>query len=412
MYCKYKFLYLQKIYKMIPEDIIIQVIEDQEKSYQKRRIIARDKKINPGTNRVIVVTGVRRSGKSTFLKQINVNNEALFINFEDTRLESFETSDFNKVELIAQKKEKQLIVLDEAQNIPGWEKYARSANDRGVKLQITGSNASMLSRELGPHLTGRYQQIELFPFSFKEFLMFTEQSQDLNSFDNFIEMGGFPEYLAEKDREYLRTLLRDIVIRDIAVRRGIKNENFLIRLAVHILSNIGKEFSYNNITKTLEIRSVRTTIDYCDYLQESYLIELIPRFSYSMHQQLANPKKAYCIDTAMASANSLSFGKDKGRMPENAVFIELRRQFNDICYYNNGRSECDFLVKEAGEVIQAVQVCLKINPDNIVREIKGIKEAMEETKCTKGTIITLDQEDILDGIPLVPAWKWMCREYA
>jgi uncharacterized protein len=391
---------------MIPEDLIEQVIDDQEKAGQEKKTVQRDKKIND-TKRVIVITGIRRCGKSTFLKQINKSDNSIVINLEDNRLEGFTMVDFNKIEQIAKKKGKQIIILDEVQNITGWEKYVRAANERGVQLQITGSNASMLSRELGTHLTGRYSQIELFPFGYNEFLLFTGELRGLNSFQHFIEMGGFPEYLEENNPEYLQTLVRDIIMRDIAVRRGIKNEHYLLRLAVHILSNVGKEFSFNNITKTLEIKSVHTTIDYCDYLRESYLVDFIPRFSYSIHQQLANPKKAYCVDTAMASANSLSFSKDMGRMLENAVFIELRRSFSDISYYKNPKTECDFLIKDKDEITLAIQVCLKITTDNIQREVQGLKDAMAETKCHKGIIITLDQEDELDGVSLIPAWKWM-----
>ncbi len=395
---------------MITEAIIEQVISSQEK-VRKPEIILREKAISLNTKRVLVITGVRRCGKSTFLNQINNNEQTLSINFEDTRLEGFELSDFNKVEGIALRKNKQIILLDEVQNIKGWEKYVRSANERGIQVQITGSNASMLSRELGTHLTGRYQQVELFPFDYNEFLKYTHQSIGLKSFHNFIEMGGFPEYFFEKNTEYLQTLLRDIIMRDIAIRRGIKNEHYLVRLAVYIMSNIGKEFSYSNISKTLEIKSVRTVIDYCDFLQESYLIELIPRFSYSIHQQQANPKKAYAIDTAMAKANSLLFSKDTGRMLENAVFIQLRRKNSDICYFRNEKAECDFLIKFNEEITQVVQVCQEITEDNIRREISGVKEAMMATKCNDGIILTLDQEDQLDGIPLIPAWKWMGNIY-
>jgi predicted AAA+ superfamily ATPase len=391
---------------MITESSIEQVIIAQEK-VKKPESIVREKAISMNSKRVLVITGIRRCGKSTFLHQLNKNEQTLSINFEDTRLEGFELIDFNKVEKIAIRRKKQIILFDEVQNINGWEKYVRSANERGIQIQITGSNASMLSRELGTHLTGRYQQVELYPFDYNEFLKYTQQAIGIKSFMNFIEMGGFPEYLLEKNLEYLQTLLRDIIMRDIAVRRGIKNEHYLIRLAVHIMSNTGKEFSYNNISKTLEIKSVRTVIDYCDYLQESYLIELIPRFSYSIHQQQANPKKAYAIDTALAKANSLSFNKDSGRMLENAVFIHLRRNYSDICFFRNEKAECDFLIKLNEEIIQVIQVCFNVNEDNIKRELSGLKEAMVATKCSNGIIITLDQDDELDGISLIPAWKWM-----
>ena len=137
------------------------------------------------------------------------------------------------------------------------------------------------------------------------------------------------------------------------------------------------------------------------------MIELIPRFSYSIHQQQANPKKAYAIDTATAKANSLSFSKDTGHMLENAVFIQLRRNNSDICYFRNEKAECDFLIKFNEEITQVVQVCQEVTEDNMRKEISGVKEAMLATICNDGIILTLDQEDELDGIPLIPAWKWM-----
>lgn len=394
---------------MLTTEIISHVIKDQENSISTEHTIPHEKSVHQNSKRVIVVSGVRRCGKSTFLKQINKNKNILSLNLEDNRLEGFTQADFNRVETIAKNTNKELIILDEVQNIPEWEKYVHSANERGVQLQITGSNASMLSRELGTRLTGRYQQIELFPFSFGEFLLYTSETAGSESLMKYIENGGCPEYLATKEPDYLRTLLRDIVMRDIAVRRDIKNEHYLLRLAVNLLSNIGKEFSYNNLTKTLEIKSVRTTIDFCDYLKESYLIDLLPKFSYSIHKQQANPKKAYCIDTAMAAANSLWFSKDMGRMLENTVFLALRRKYQDICYFNDGKNECDFLIKEKDEIILAVQVCAKLTPDNLKREVMGLKAAMQESKCSNGIILTLDQKDETENIQIIPAWEWILK---
>jgi uncharacterized protein len=391
---------------MVLENIIEQVIAGQEQKSTGGLVVTRNRKVNLNEDRIIIISGVRRCGKSTFLKQLNLNELAMYVNFEDTRLEGFELGDFIKLERIALRKSKINLLFDEVQNISGWEKYARSAHERGIKLQITGSNASMLSRELGSRLTGRYVQIEMFPFSYIEFLAFTSQSAGVDSFQMYLELGGFPEFLKSRDTDYLRTLLRDIVIRDIAVRKTIRNENYLLRLAVHLLSNVGKEFSYNKLTKLLEIKSIRTTIDYCDFLQESYLIELVPCFSYSIKKQLANPKKIYCVDTAMAKANSLSLSKDVGRLLENAVFLHLRRTFSAIYYFRNENAECDFLVKYAESIILAVQVCFEINEDNMKRELAGIKEALAFTGCKTGIIITSEQEDEIDGIALIPAWKW------
>ncbi len=393
---------------MISKLLLTEIVNDQLENFSKKGWIERDVEIPLDSKRIVIISGVRRCGKSTLIQQklLTVGN-ALYINFEDPRLINFTLQDFDQLEKVASESGKTHLLLDEVQNIDKWELFARMANDKGLRLYVTGSNASMLSRELGTRLTGRYKQIELFPFSFPEFLIFFELQRNLNNFDRYFETGGFPEYLEDPDDNYLRTLLRDIITRDVAIRRNITNENLLIKLAVHLLSNMGKEFSYNNIAKVLEIKSVRTVIDYCDYLRESYLIELIPLYSVSIKKQLANPKKSYSIDPVFAKANSLSFSKDLGRRLENFVFNKLRRDFNEIFYFKNSNAECDFLVKQNEQIILAVQVCWEINNENMDREIKGIKNALAETGAAKGIIITHNQEDKLDGIDLVPSWKWL-----
>jgi len=392
---------------MILEELIKTVIDEQNAANLAKINISRNTVLPKNSSRILVVSGVRRCGKSTLLQQsFGSGSECITVNFEDPRLDAFELNDFYKIEKIANDLGKSIFVFDEIQNIEGWEKYARSAHETGKKVYVTGSNASMLSKELGTRLTGRYQQIELFPFDYSEYLLFSNKKANAESYKTFLLDGGFPEFLKEQNPEYLRTLLKDIVIRDIVVRRGVKNEHLLIRLAVYLLSNIAKEFSYNNITQTLSIKSVRSTIDYCDYLQESYLVELIPRFSFSIRQQQCNPKKAYCIDTGMAKANSLSLNEDYGRMLENAVYLQLRKHSKDIQYFKDEKLECDFLLKEGNQISYAIQVCWQLTPDNLERELNGLKRAMQSTKAKKGVIITLDQSDIFDEIPVIPVWKW------
>jgi predicted AAA+ superfamily ATPase len=392
---------------MISKLVLSEIIQDQLNSFLKMKWIARDTEIPFDSKRILIISGVRRCGKSTLIRQMLLHSEkALYINFEDPRLINFMLEDFSQLEKIADETGKTYLLFDEIQNIDRWELFARMANEKGISLCITGSNASMLSSELGTRLTGRYKQIELFPFSYHEFLSFFNLERNQNSFDRYFESGGFPEYLEENDDDYLRTLLRDIT-RDVAIRRNITNENLLIRLAVHLLSNSGKEFSYNNISKVLEIKSVRTVIDYCDYLRESYLIDFIPMYSTSIKKQLVNPKKSYSIDPVFAKTNSLSFSKDLGRRLENFVFNKLRRDFGEIFYFRNSQAECDFLVKQNEQIVMAVQVCREVNNENMDREIRGVKNAMLETGASVGIIITQNQEDKLDGIDLIPAWKWI-----
>ncbi len=392
---------------MISRDLLTKVISDQEIFPDQGLIIKRNLQIPSNQKRIVIITGVRRSGKSTLLRSsIGNSDKSLFLSFEDPRLEGFDMSDFMKVEEIAIQTQKKYLLFDEIQNVDQWEKYIRSANDRGIHTYITGSNASLLSRELGTRLTGRYTQLELYPFSYSEFLLFRNLHPGPESYREYLNTGGFPEYLTNHDNSYLRQLLKDIIIRDIAVRRNIRNKSTIVKLAVHLLSNIGKEFSYSNITRLLEISSVRSTIDYCDYLKESYLADLIPLYSRSIKKQIANPKKAYCIDTGLARANSLSFSEDKGRIFENAVFMHLRRDHDDIMYYKDAKSECDFLVRMNDKILLVIQACWHINEDNLQREILGISNAMRESNAKEGMIITFNQEDELQGIKVMPAWKW------
>ncbi len=396
---------------MITEEILRAVIEENIKNFAFNAIVKRDRSINLKSKFVSVITGVRRCGKSTLLRQLLKNEKnMIFLNFEDTRLEGFELGDFNKVEQIAVSEKINCYVFDEIQNIVGWEKYVRSAYDKGFRIFITGSNASMLSRELGTKLTGRYLQTELFPFSFTEYLQYTKAKIGRDSFFKFMSDGGFPEFLASADTEYLRTLFRDIIIRDIAVRRNIRNEHVILRLALHLISNVGKEISFNNLTKLIGIKSVRTTIDYCDYLKESYLLDFIPRFSFSIKQQLNNPKKVYSVDTGMAKANSISFSEDMGRMLENTVYLRLRQASHDILYFKDDLSECDFLVRKNDNIVYAVQVCWHLTENNMKREIAGLKNAMAVTAAKKGIIITYDQQDLFENIIVMPVWKWMQKD--
>ncbi len=392
---------------MIAKDTIHEVISNQTDVFFKEKPIERLIELPSKTNRIIVISGIRRCGKSTLLKQKFLNeNNALYINFEDPRLVGFDLNDFGRLENILTEQNKECLLLDEVQVIEKWELYVRSAKERKINIVITGSNASLLSKELGTKLTGRYQQKELFPFNYKEFLTFKKKEASVESFTDFFEQGGFPEYIEEPDPDYHRTLLRDIIIRDIAVRRNLQNEKQLLRLAVHLLTNIGKEFSYNKLSKMLEIKSVRTVIDYCDYLTESYLLDLVPMFSWSANKQLANPKKVYAIDAAFAVSNSLSFSKDLGRRLENMVYNKLRASGNKVFYFRNNESECDFVVVD-DDVKMVIQVCWDINNDNIEREMKGLQAAMKETGAKEGIIITYNQNDHINGVDLIPAWKWI-----
>ena len=361
----------------------------------------------------LIITGVRRCGKSTFLNQIlRKEKNGYYLNLEDPRLEGFEISDFNKAEEIMKELygEGGIYFFDEIQNISKWEKFARYLVDKKEKVVITGSNASLLSRELGTKLTGRHLQIEMFPFSFREFLSIKKENPSLKSFDEFLYKGGFPEYLKKENPSILHELLSDIVMKDIAVRFGIKNKNILNKIAVYLISNVGKEFSYNSIKKAFEIKSVQSVIDYASYFEDAYLLFTVPRFSYSYKKQQVNPKKAYSIDNGFSYNNSASFSKDKGKMLENAVFLGLRRRFKDIFYFRES-NECDFVTKEKNKVSRAIQVCYELSEENKGREINGLLAALNEFSLKNGLILTYSQDDefLVEGkkVLVKPAWKWL-----
>lgn len=366
-----------------------------------------------GNSFALIITGIRRAGKSTFLHQILKKQEkGYYLNLEDPRIYDFEVSDFNKVEIIMKEVygENGIYFFDEIQNVEKWEKFVRYLVDKKEKVVITGSNASLLSKEVGTKLTGRHLQIEMFPFSFREFLDIKKINPSIESFKEYLYNGGFPEYIKNNDPSILYELLSDVVMRDIAARFGIKNTNILKKIAIFLISNVGKEFSYNSIKKMFDIKSVQSVIDYIFYFKNAYLIFTLPRFSYSYKQQQINPKKAYSIDNGFSYNNSASFSKDIGKMLENAVFLGLRRRFKDIFYFQN-KNECDFVIKEKDKINHAIQVCFEFNEENKNREITGLLEALKEFNLKGGLILTYNQNDefLFEGKKIVvkPVWKWL-----
>ncbi len=232
------------------------------------------------------------------------------------------------------------------------------------------------------------------------------QEPSVKTFEEYSRKGGFPEFLTFDKNEILHELFNDILLRDIVARYSLRESKTIKELAIYLLTNVGSEFSYNKLAKYFNVGSVNSVINYISYLEDSYLIFTIPKFEYSYKKQIINPKKAYSIDTGLSNANSASFSEDKGRVLENVVFLHLRRKYKEI-YYFKKKHECDFVVKDKGKTILAVQVCYVLTEDNQEREVNGLKEAMKELKIETGVILTLNQDDKLNGIPVKSTWKWM-----
>lgn len=359
---------------------------------------------------VLIITGIRRCGKSTLMQQLisQLNRSVAFFNFEDPRIFGFETTDFVKLDEIIGDNSLYYF-FDEIQNVDNWEIYIRNLHDKQKVICITGSNASLLSRELGTKLTGRNIQIELLPFSFREYLSFKKIKAEAATFQHYLLEGGFPDYLKTANKEVLQQLFKDIVYRDIIVRHSVRNDKVLMSIALYLISNTGKEFSFTNIKNTFGVGSVNTVIDYISWFEDSYLLFTVPKFSWSLKSVAINPKKVYVIDTGFGDANSLSFSNDTGRLLENAVYLQLRRTYKEL-YYFREKGECDFVVKEKNKVTNAIQVCAEVSQENLPRELKGLIEALTFFDLEEGIIITMNQEDEIvqdeKKIHVIPAWKW------
>ena len=359
----------------------------------------------------IILSGIRRCGKSTLLRQIMQKSEGTYyFNFEDPRATGFELNDFQKLNEVFMEEygESDCYFFDEVQNVDKWELFVRALLDKKKHLLITGSNASLMSKELGTRLTGRHLKQELFPFSYIEFLKFTFKKAGTDSFGEYMRQGGFPEYLKYGKSDVLQELFNDIIMRDIVVRHKLRSPKAIKEMALFLISNVGAEFSYNNLAKTLGLGSTNSAIAFISYLEDSYLLFTVPKFDYSLKKQAVNPKKVYVIDNGLADVNSISFSANKGRMLENSVFLQLRRDEKEIFYYR-GKKECDFIVKEKNAITKAIQVCYELTEDNKKRELDGLVEAIENFDLTEGVILTHDQQDEFNiggkTIKIQPAWR-------
>lgn len=374
---------------------------------------------------ILIISGIRRSGKSTLLHQIRKKlKDSYYVNFDDDRFIRFTVDDFQSlyemlVELYGAKK---IFIFDEIQNITGWERFVRRLHDTGKKIYVTGSNASMLSRELGTHLTGRHITFSLYPFSFKEFLDFnncvirsidtltTEQKGILKKyFNEYLEKGGFPEFLQTGKEEYLKITYENILYRDIITRYNLPHEKTIKEVVYFAVSNIGKEISFNQIRKLTQLTSATTIREYFQYFENSYLTFLISRYNPSLKKQIYYNKKIYFIDTGMAKILGFRTSDDFGRMLENIVFLQLKRQNKEI-YFHKEKYECDFLIKEGIRITNAIQVTHTLK-ENKKREIDGLLEALNTYKLKQGLILTVDQEEeIIENkkkIIVKPIWKWL-----
>lgn len=399
---------------MILKSTISEVSESQKYNLTQRKSgLERDllHSIPDLSSHALIISGIRRCGKSTLLHQLlnNRYKDAFYLNFEDPRLYEIQLNDFSRLDEIVKEAKSEVLFFDEIQIINGWETYVRQKLDEDFKVVITGSNASLLSQELGTKLTGRHITKELFPFSLPEYLRFVKKDSSESTLIAYMKTGGFPEYVKTGNNDILHQLFEDILIRDIAVRYGVRDIKSLQRLALYLISNVGKLVTANRIKSLIGISATSTVMEYFSHLEHSWLFQFVPKFSYSVRKQMINPRKVYSIDTGMVSVNSKSFTSDYGPLFENLVYLFLRRRFKEINYFSE-KGECDFIAFRNGEPIEIVQACYELNPDNLDRELNGLFEALTFFDIKKGHIITRNQTDRFERDGKI-AEVVSCREY-
>lgn len=359
-----------------------------------------------------IITGIRRCGKSTLLLQLLRRDyqNAIYLNFDDMRLSSFETSDFARLHQEIEARKINVLFFDEVQIIVGWEKYVNQLLRDGYKVFVTGSNASMLSIELGTHLTGRHLSMELFPFSYSEYRQFKGLTNGEGAVTDYLKTGGIPEYVKSGVPYVISTLVDDILMRDIAVRHAVRDVMSLRQLTAYLITNIGNLVSASKLVGMFDIKSPSTFLEYFSFLKDAYLLEFIPMFSHSQKVQARNPKKVYVMDMGIYTESSVSTSDNMGRRLENLVFLHLRRKYKHLFYYKD-RGECDFIAMEKNAVREAIQVCLRVDDENFEREYNGLLEAMDNLGLSEGVIVTMNQRDRfeIDGkvIRMVPAYEFL-----
>ncbi len=394
------------------------------------------------TKEIMVITGARRTGKSTIILQYLKDRidagipkeNILIVNFEDPRFRGLNLELLNRIyEIylteIETTSEEQYVVLDEVQVIDGFEKFARYLQEnRRINVLVTGSSSKLLSSEYATVLAGRHMDTEVFPLGFIEYLKFrglniktsldmiAERHSIKKELREYIGTGGFPKVVLEKEernkKELLYTYYRDILIKDVTVRYNIKDIQKLEELAKYYMTNISSPNSYNRIKNILGI-SLDTVERYSSYLESTYMLFFIKKFSYSLKEQVLNPRKVYALDTGLRNTVSFAFSEDSGRLVENVVFMHLRREYPGIYYWKNDtQKEVDFIISEKNRVTRAIQVCWDMSSESTrKREVEGLVAAMETFSLNEGLILTDDTEDEIEvddkKIIVRPVWRWL-----
>ena len=352
-----------------------------------------------------------------------------YLNFEDERLISFSVSHFAMLQEIFYEinGEGGVYFFDEIQEVDDWERFIRRLHNAGEKVLITGSNATLLSQELGSKLTGRHVDLILYPFSYREYLAYrgnsTEwrgdtksKSQQLKAFSEFLLDGGMPIYLENKHQSILNNLYEDIISRDILQRYNIDNPKLFKQLALYLLSNCASMVSAQKLKTAFGLGSVNTIIKYLGYLENCYLFFMLPQFFPAFRKQINSQKKIYSVCNAFIDKIGFHVHDHNSVMLENLMFLHLNERFQHVFYYKTQQGlEVDFLAYDQVNNLNLYQISWSIaDPKTRERETKALWQAMDELNLKKAWILTESEENVFeqDGktIQVLPVYQWLLTE--
>lgn len=392
-----------------------------------------DKLISQLEHREIeVLQGIRRSGKSTIFKIVinhlmqNVEPQSiLYINFDDPYFAEL-WSDSKKLYELLELAEKitgqkpRYIFLDEVQNVQMWEKFVKTIYDNEVveKIFVTGSNSSLLSSEYAVTLSGRYIKTLVYPLSLGEiykiekieryFELLDNTPKVLNIIDKMMKYGSFAEVYKKEEEEYKRELILNyyetIILKDCVANHGIREVKQFKELTQYLITNTASLYAYSTVSKAMNINE-NSIKNYIYVLEDSYLYNELKQFSYSLKGQVRAKKKGYLIDNSFLGNISFRFAENRGKLFENLVYSELQKQNHELFIFNDSSFECDFIIKKEQELM-AIQVCYELHSGNREREFKGLTEVSKKLKVSQKLLLTYNQEEQVDGIEVVPFWKY------
>lgn len=423
---------------MIDEKIILQVLAEQQeeiKGYKPQKWVARKEEalFEFETKMAQVVIGVRRSGKSTLCHKVLMERGIRYgyVNLDDDRLADMKTEDLNTVLSCVYQlygTDIPYLVLDEIQDVDGWYLFVNRLLRTDLHIFVTGSNAKLLSGELATHLTGRYNEIHLFPFSFSEYCQYHHVdiqgittkavAERKRAFMDYIHDGGFPEMQGLRNkRAYVQSLIEAILRKDIQKRFKIRNIEALRKLAHHLINNACQEINYDEMSELLGIAD-KTAKKYIDYLSQAFLIQLLTRHSYKSRERVRN-QKAYIVDAGLqGNRDNVLAPENLGWRLENVVYIELLRRgaqdFLDIYYHKPTprAKEIDFMVCDQSKTVELIQVAYEIDSVKAYdRETSSLIKASAALSCNRLTLIAFTQtRDVeIEGktIHIISALEWL-----